>query len=324
MFLEAVEYCIGLTLYLLSPIPVAALLLCDNLTKKLFPFRHVIPPVPKHVFITGGSMGVGFALAQKYAMLPSVQVVTITGRDEQKLFEAKQQLLRSRFGLRVHTISCDVGDKEKMRQEFEAAETSFQKVDVIIANAGIMDAVITNDDVKTGIEDQAYGVVSTNILGLLNTVTPAVKSFMSRPAPRNDPKQIIIIGSIAGLAGSANLFYGASKAFVNDFARTLRRRLAPYHISVTCVMPYFVDTPMTARFLDKKQWFRKLFTVSAEHVAKKTIQAAQSNRDTVVIPWFSAIPLKIGTALPFDWQSATYAVEMAMYKDFPYYNFSNK
>lgn len=231
---------------------------------------------PKNILITGASSGIGAALSSAYAS--EDVVLYLLGRDEQRLSEVAEQC-RDR-GAVVEVITQDVTDGDGMARVMIDID-SRTSLDLVVANAGI----------GRNKEDQAFAreVVNTNILGMLNTIEPAVELMTARRRGH-----IAIMSSLAAfraLGGPPG--YAASKAWARLYGEALRGRLARSGVAVSVICPGFVMTPMTAK---------SGFTGMTAEEAAKTIKSGLSkNKVRISFPAGMVFRTWLSSMLPSFW-----------------------
>jgi short-subunit dehydrogenase len=226
---------------------------------------------PRHVMITGASGGLGAALARHYARARCR--LSLFGRDAERL-ERTALECRDGGGGVVNTFRCDLRDAGETDRLVQAADAGAQ-VDVLIANAGIGGAGALAGAAGETIE-QARALVETNLMGVLNTVTPLLSSMTVRRSG-----QVVLIGSIAGLIGlPQSPVYCAAKSAVHLYGEGLGRRLRGSGVGVTVVCPGFVDTPMSASLPTARP-----FLWSADRAAAHIAAAIDRRQSLVIFPW---------------------------------------
>jgi len=229
-----------------------------------------------NVFITGGTSGLGLALAKKY--LESGHRVGICGRDLGKLPEG---FLASYTTLSAY--EADVIDEERMKQVIlEFAQTG---LDLVIANAGI------SDGNKHKLPDFIRGqkIMMTNIQGVLNTTSPAIEVFVKQQSGH-----IVLMSSVAafmGLPGSS--FYCASKAAVYRLGESFYFDLKKVNVHVTTICPGFVDTPLT-----RKNKHSMPFIIDDEKAALKMMKAIARKKALFIFPWQMALTVTFLNKIP--------------------------
>ncbi|GAA4717424.1 SDR family NAD(P)-dependent oxidoreductase [Brevibacillus fulvus] len=226
------------------------------------------------VIITGGTGGLGFALAAEY--LRCGDLVILTGRNRQRLQQCKEQLANSP---RLHVYPLDVTDYEAVTQFCQWVKTSFGRCDILINNAGT--AVFKHfADMQRADIDR---LTAANLNGLLYMTHAFLPMMLA--ANRG---QLVNIGSLAGRVATAKAaVYAASKAAVIRFSEGLRQELANTGISVTCILPGPIDTP----FLDKADssgTYRhqvRHYLLKADATATKIRQAVDARKAEVALPF---------------------------------------
>jgi NAD(P)-dependent dehydrogenase (short-subunit alcohol dehydrogenase family) len=182
--------------------------------------------------ITGGSKGIGFAIAE--ALVSHGARVTITGRDPAALERA-----RSRLGPQALTASADARVAEEVERAVQATVDGHGGLDVLVNNAGI--GVFKNAaDMSTA---EWHSTIDTNLTGVFYYCRAALPHLRHRGGG-----WIVNISSLAGknpFAGGAA--YCASKAGLNAFSEALMQEVRYDNIRVSCVMPGSVATEFSGR-----------------------------------------------------------------------------
>lgn len=237
---------------------------------------------PRHIFITGGSSGIGEALALHYAA-PGRRLV-LTGRDATRLAEVAGKC-RGR-GAEVQAEALAVTDTAAMRELIERAAAA-APLDLLIANAGVSGSFKTWDRFDSHVRE----IAAVNIDGVLNTVNPAISVMLGQ-----GHGQIAVVASLAGflpLPGAA--IYSASKAFARVYAEALRAQLAPRGISVSSVCPGFVVSRMTAR-----NRFPMPFLMDSRRAAAIIARGLARNQGRIAFPWPMLLLMRALEALPYS------------------------
>jgi len=185
--------------------------------------------------VTGGSSGIGLATAQLLAARGArVELLDITAPPDGAVDERSDRPLGY--------VACDVADDASVRAAVQAVVERHQRLDVVVANAGIgsQGTVADNSD------DEWHRVLDVNVVGVARTVRAALPSLRTSPAAA-----VVVTCSIASWAGlPRRAVYSASKGAL--YALTLA--MAADHISdgirVNGVAPGTADTPWVGRLLD--------------------------------------------------------------------------
>lgn len=240
-------------------------------------FRKTEPAMKdKVVIITGGSSGIGKALAGEFGAHGSK--IMVTGRNGYNLDKTVNEL-RER-GITITGFRGDVGIEEDNKRMAEEALEKYGTIDVLINNAGIsMRALFQDADV-----DVVRRVMNTNFFGMLY----ATKYCM--PEIVKNKGSIIGISSIAGFRGlPGRTGYSASKFALNGFLEALRLELAPTGTHVLTACPGFTSTNIRVRALTKNGTTQgespreEGNMMSAEECAQYIYAATVKRRRTLVL-----------------------------------------
>ncbi len=194
----------------------------------------------KTAVITGGSRGIGLAIAKKLAEGGANIAVLYVG-DESEGKAAKAEL--EQYGTKVEQYFCDVSDFEKSKAVCEQVIEEFGKVDILINNAGI-----TRDKLVLNMDEKDFdAVINVNLKGTFNMIKHFYKHFM-----KNRGGRIVSTSSIVGLIGNAGQAnYSASKAGIIGLTKSVARELAGRNVTVNAVAPGYIGTDMTNVLPDK-------------------------------------------------------------------------
>jgi 3-oxoacyl-[acyl-carrier protein] reductase len=194
----------------------------------------------KTAVITGGSRGIGLAIAKKLAEGGANIAVLYVG-DETEGKAAKAEL--EQYGTKVEQYFCDVSDFEKSKAVCEQVIEEFGKVDILINNAGI-----TRDKLVLNMDEKDFdAVINVNLKGTFNMIKHFYKHFM-----KNRGGRIVSTSSIVGLIGNAGQAnYSASKAGIIGLTKSVARELAGRNVTVNAVAPGYIGTDMTNVLPDK-------------------------------------------------------------------------
>ena len=223
----------------------------------------------KVAIVTGGSRGIGFAIAR--ALVVEGVQVAVTGKSEAHLSEAHPLLEGAGPGA-VETLRADVRDYAEVERAVEATVARFGGLDILVNNAGV--GVFVNVAEMT--PEQWADVIDTNLTGVFHACHAAIPHMQRRGGG-----YIVNISSLAGknaFVGAAA--YCASKSGLNAFSETLMQELRYDNIRVSDVMPGSVATEFNggnaARGADWK--------ISADDVADVTLDLLRSESAEPVEP----------------------------------------
>ena len=235
----------------------------------------------KTIWITGGSTGIGKALAEKFAS--KGWNVAISARRENLLKEISDSHEN------IHEFPLDVTDKIKCKEVFEQIKNKFENVDICFFSTGTWDPKKEKDiDVE-----QIENVFKVNFFGTLNSIKAVEEYFKNRKKGT-----ITIVSSIAGYRGLPNSTgYGPSKSALNNLAESLYFDFKRSNVRVCLVSPGFIKTPMTDKN-DFKMPFLKTTEYAAEKIYdglinKKVFEIHFPKTLTLILKIFSFLPSTI-------------------------------
>jgi hypothetical protein len=237
----------------------------------------------KHVIITGGSSGIGAALARALARRRAK--IGLIARREDALAAITDEVNES--GGQATFAVADVTSLPQTREAVQRLSAALGSPAVAIANAGTHR--YTPGEAFSA-EDVA-AVFATNVTGAANLFDAVL------PGMRQRRRGVLgATASIAGLVGLPEVgAYSASKAALITLMQSLRVDLHPVGIQVTTLCPGFVDTPFIAGH--DRRVLR--FVLTAEQAAERTIRALERGKAEAYFPWQTWLTAAIARKLPF-------------------------
>lgn len=193
----------------------------------------------KTALVTGATGGIGGAIARAYHAQGAH--VVLSGTRAEVL-----SALAAELGERVSICACNLGDSQAVDGLIAAAEAAGTgQVDILVANAGV-----TRDGLLLRMKDDDWEtVLKVNLEAYFRLSRAALKGMMKRRWGR-----IIGITSVVGVTGNpGQANYAASKAGMIGFSKSLAQEVASRNVTVNCVAPGFIASPMTDALNDQQK-----------------------------------------------------------------------
>ena len=189
----------------------------------------------KTAVVTGGSRGIGAAIADKLASVGADIAIIYAGNAQAA--ENVCDSIRGKYGVKVKAYKCDVSDYNMVKDVVAQIKGDFGTVHILINNAGI-----TRDGLVAMMKEEDFDrVIDTNLKGAFNMIRHCSGLFL-----RNKEGCIVNISSVSGLMGNAGQCnYSASKAGLIGLAKSAAKELASKGIRCNAVAPGFIETDMT-------------------------------------------------------------------------------
>ena len=192
----------------------------------------------KSALITGASGGIGAAIAT--ALHGAGASVVLSGTRTAPL-----EALAAALGGRAHVLACDLSDREAVEALPKAAIGVLGAVDILVNNAGI-----TRDNLFMRMSDEEWeSVLNVNLTSTFRLCRGVVRGMMKARWGR-----IVNISSVVGITGNpGQANYCASKAGMVGMSKALAYEVASRGITVNCVAPGFIATPMTEKLNEEQK-----------------------------------------------------------------------
>jgi 3-oxoacyl-[acyl-carrier protein] reductase len=193
----------------------------------------------KTALVTGATGGIGGGIAR--ALHKQGAIVAISGRQIDKL-----EKLAAELGSRVHACPCDLANKAQVAKLIDEAIAKLGRLDILVNNAGL-----TKDNLFMVMKDDQWeDVIAVNLTSTFVLMRAATRAMMRA---RTGYGRIINIASISGIIGNPGQGnYSASKAGMIGMSKSLAREVASRGITVNCIAPGFISTPMTDALNEKQ------------------------------------------------------------------------
>ena len=209
----------------------------------------------KTVLVTGGSRGIGKAIAKNLGLTCNVAVGYSNSKEQA---DEVVDAIKTAGGNAI-AVSIDVTDQNSVDECFETVEDVYSSVDILINNAGI-----TKDNIFPRLKQEDWdSVIDTNLTGSFRASQRAIKGMM-----KNKWGRIIFISSVAGISGNTGQSnYAASKAGLIGLAKTISKELGSRNITSNVIAPGYIETDMTS-FLNDAQKEDIIEQLSIKRVGK--------------------------------------------------------
>jgi short-subunit dehydrogenase len=226
------------------------------------------------VVISGASSGIGAALARHYAA-PGATLGLIARRPVPAGLPGK-----------IEHYSLDITDVAALDAAAKDFVARYGAPDLVIANAGVSSGTRGDDIADVA---KLRRVLDVNVAGMAATLAAFAPAM--REAGRGT---LVCVASVAGFRGiPGSGAYSASKAAAIKWAESLRTELRGSGVSVVCICPGYIDTPMT-----QVNRFRMPFLLTADEFARRMARAVAAKRRLAVIPWQMAAISLLMRAMP--------------------------
>ena len=272
--------------------PVAAgLVALGGLAASYFLIKRAVQAAGRESFhgqtvvITGGSRGLGFALAQRFAAEGAR--LALIARSSDQLDDAARRL-RSTDAQSVMTIPCDVRDPEAVRRAVARVASDTGRIDVLVNNAGVIQVTPFDHAQPSDFQDS----LDTHFWGPLHLINACLPFFRSQRSGR-----IVNIASIGGRIAVPHLLpYVVGKFALVGLSEGLHAELKSSGISVTTVTPHLMQTGSHRNAMVRGQhareatWFAlgtatRLTAMDAHRAAAQIVEAARARRAVVTPGW---------------------------------------
>jgi 3-oxoacyl-[acyl-carrier protein] reductase len=193
----------------------------------------------KTALVTGATGGIGGGIAR--ALHKQGATVAISGRQTDKL-----EQLATELGSRVHVCPCDLANKAQVAKLIDEAIAKLGRLDILVNNAGL-----TKDNLFMVMKDDQWDdVIAVNLTSTFMLMRAGARAMMRNKTGYGRIINISSVSAIIGNPGQGN--YAASKAGMIGMSKSLAREVASRGITVNCIAPGFISTPMTDALNEKQ------------------------------------------------------------------------
>ena len=192
--------------------------------------------------VTGGTRGIGWAIAQKLASYGANMVITYGSPNSKAKAEENVAELK-KYNVKAKSYQCNAADFDATKVMVDQIVEEFKTIDILVNNAGITkDGLILTMDQK-----QFQDVIDVNLNGVFY-MTKHVTKYMMKARKGS----IVNISSVVGVSGNAGqINYAAAKAGVIGITKTTAKELGKRNIRCNAIAPGFIETKMTAKLSEK-------------------------------------------------------------------------
>lgn len=193
--------------------------------------------------VTGAGKGIGRETAIQFAKMGAK--VALIGRGMASIAEVEQEI--KEFSSDVIAIECDVGDEDSVFAAVKQVVDKYGQIDILVNNAGIEadreEGQMGGDTLMTTPIEQYHRVIDTNLIGHYNFMRACIPHMSERKYGR-----IVNVSSVTAFGGGVGTAaYVASKAGSIVQTKAFARKFGTDNITVNCVAPGMVDTPMHSK-----------------------------------------------------------------------------
>lgn len=194
----------------------------------------------KVALITGGTRGIGKAIAQRFAREGYNLIINYVS-DKTDLLKVEEEIKQGKE-IEITFIKTDVTNIQDCENMVKKAIEINGKIDVLVNNAGI-----TKDNLLMRMSEEDFDrVIEVNLKGTFNVTKNVIPYMMKQRKGR-----IVNISSVVGVAGNAGQCnYSASKAGIIGFTKSIAKELASRNILANAIAPGFIETDMTSVLTD--------------------------------------------------------------------------
>lgn len=192
----------------------------------------------KCALVTGATGGIGYEIAK--ALHGQGAHVGLSGTREERLREIAHEL-----GSRVSVLPCNLRSRANVDVLPRQAEEEMGSLDILVSNAGI-----TRDNIMLRLKDEDWDdLIEVNLTSYFRMVRSSLRGMMKRRWGR-----IIAIASVVGVTGNpGQTNYAAAKAGIIGLSKALAQEVASRNITVNCIAPGFIATPMTDTLTEEQR-----------------------------------------------------------------------
>lgn len=241
------------------------------------------------VVVTGGSSGIGFALAHQFAR--EAQAVVLVARTLSQLEAAAQSLKAQHPNVRIERLPLDIGRPEAVEELFAWLATQNLYCDVLVNNA----AIGQSGPFSAGAPERLETLVATNVAAVARLTRAVLPAMLARGRGG-----ILTVSSLGALIpGPHQAAYYASKAFVLSLTEAIASEVSGYGVRIAVVLPGPVETRFHARMDAEGSLYRHfLASATPERVAKLSLRGYRLGRRVISPGFIPTLAVPVLRVLP--------------------------
>ena len=195
----------------------------------------------KVVLVTGGSRGIGYAIAKEFIAQGATTILTSRSLEQGEKIADE---LKTEENTNVFAAALDLSDPTLLKKQLQVILEAHPSIDILINNAGI-----TQDNLLLRMKDEQWDqVIQSNLSGAFHVSKACIKGMLKKKFGR-----LIHISSVIGEHGNAGQSnYAASKGGLIAFSQSLAKELAVKKITSNVISPGFIHTKMTEALPEKQ------------------------------------------------------------------------
>lgn len=239
--------------------------------------------------ITGGSSGIGYAIAKELA---GKGYNLVLASNQEKLLEEVCIDFISEYHVKAWPVFIDLAEQEAANKLFEWCRINSIQIDILVNNAGIF---FFGEVVETDIEKASQMMT-------LHTFTPALLcTLFGHEMKKRRSGHILNISSLSAYLPYPGIaFYSSTKRFLKDFSRSLRTEMIDYNVNVTCICPGAVSTSLFELDESKRQKaINSGVMMNAGKLAKKAVNAMFKNKSELVPGFLNQVFILLANFIPY-------------------------
>lgn len=241
-----------------------------------------------YALITGASSGIGRHYATELASR-GYDIVAVSNQPE--ALNSLAEEIAAKHSRKVVTIACDLADRSSAQLIFERCIAEGYEVEILVCNAGML----LFSTLTATLPEHLATIVALHC----TTTTLLCRLFGKQMKERRRGRILIMASATAWLPYPTIAHYGATKAYLKNFASSLWYELRPYNVSVTAVYPGAVDTPLY-NLNDKMRRRLRMFGIMTppDKIARQAVKAMMRGRRRLVPGFFTKLVVVVCSLLP--------------------------